>query len=179
MMKRIFAAVVLAAMAVPAIAESGSNVFLSGKVYKGDEVVASIAMPALLASTVPVKEQILNSYIEKALVVGKKVKLVPGEITTGLDLQVTPSSIAGDLVMVMVKASLAELEGFDKPPIAGTDLHIDLPKLHNNEFSQSFSIEKGEPLEYAIGGNSTRGFLVDDKLADCTHNLILEAMVYN
>ncbi|HFH2978838.1 TPA: hypothetical protein ACGJSI_005834 [Pseudomonas aeruginosa] len=183
MMKRFFAAVVLAAMAVPAIAESGSNVFLSGKVFKGDEVVASFAMPALLGSTVPVKEQILNSYIEKALVDGKKVKLVPGKITTGLDLQVTPSSIAGDRVMVMVKGSLAELEGFDKAPIAGTDLHIDLPKLHKNEFSQSFSIEKGKPLEYAFGGNCTAGFLVDDKLddkpADCTHKLILEASVYN
>ncbi|HHK3940746.1 TPA: hypothetical protein ACQSRZ_006032 [Pseudomonas aeruginosa] len=183
-MKRLFAAVVLAAMSVPAFAETGPNVFLNGKVFKGEEVVASFAMPARLGSTVPVKEQVLNSYIERALVEGKKVKLVPGQIATGLDLQVTPSSIAGDHVTVMVKGSLAELKGFDKAPVAGSDLHIDLPKLHKNEFSQSFSIEKGKPLEYAFGGSCTSGFLVGDKLADdkptdCTHKLILEASVYN
>lgn len=85
MMKRFFAAVVLAAAAVPAIAETGPNVFLNGKVFKGDEVVASFAMPVVLGSTVPVKEQVLNSYIERALVDGKKVKLVPGQVATGLD----------------------------------------------------------------------------------------------
>ncbi|MCP1652356.1 hypothetical protein [Pseudomonas nitroreducens] len=184
MMKRLFAAVVLAAMSVPAFAETGPNVFLNGKVIKGDEVVASFAMPARLGSTVPVKDQVLNSYIESALVEGKKVKLVPGKIATGLDLEVTPSSIAGDRVMVMVKGTLAELNGFDKAPVAGTDLHIDLPKLHKNEFSQTFSIKNGQPLEYDFGGSCTSGFLVGDKLvdnkpADCTHKLILEASVYN
>ncbi len=179
MMKRFFAAVVLAAAAVPAIAETGPNVFLNGKVFKGDEVVASFAMPVVLGSTVPVKEQVLNSYIERALVDGKKVKLVPGQVATGLDLQVTPSSIAGDRVMVTVKGSLAELKGFDEAPVAGTDLHIDLPKLSKNEFSQSFAIEKGKPLKYAFGGNCTAAFLVDDKPADCTHKLVLEASVYN
>ena len=86
--------------------------------------------------------------------------------------------------MVMVKGSLAELNGFDKAPVAGTDLHIDLPKLHKNEFSQTFSIKNGQPLEYDFGGSCTSGFLVGDKLvdnkpADCTHKLILEASVYN
>ena len=77
MMKRLFTAGVLAAMSVPVFAETGPNVFLNGKVYKGDEIVASFAMPARLGSTVPVKDQVLNSYIESALVDGKRSSWFP------------------------------------------------------------------------------------------------------
>lgn len=71
-MKRfLIVAVMFPMLATSALAESGSNIFLSGKVFKGDEVVASFAAPTLLGNTLPVKDQVLHSYIEKAVSDGK------------------------------------------------------------------------------------------------------------
>ncbi|HCA6672390.1 TPA: hypothetical protein MXV24_006861, partial [Pseudomonas aeruginosa] len=61
-----------------ALAETGSNIFLAGKVFQGDEVVASFAAPTLLGNTLPVKDQVLHSYIEKAVSDGNKTQLIPG-----------------------------------------------------------------------------------------------------
>jgi len=158
-----------------ALAETGSNIFLAGKVFQGDEVVASFAAPTLLGNTLPVKDQVLHSYIEKAVSDGKKTQLIPGKLATGLDMTMTPTAVVGENVIVAVKGSLATLEGFDKAPLAGTDLAIDLPKMRRNEFSQSFEIKKGQPLEFAFGGCT----LVEGTPTNCSHKLVLEASANN
>lgn len=174
-MKRFLIAVMLPMLATSALAEPGSNVFLSGKVFKGNEVVASFAAPTLLGNTLPVRDQVLHSYIEKAVSDGKKTKLIPGKLVTGLDMAMTPTAVVGENVIVAVKGSLAMLEGFDKAPLAGTDLAIDLPKMSRNEFSQSFEIKKGQPLEFAFGGCT----LVEGTPTNCSHKLVLSASAVN
>ena len=175
-MKRfLIAAVMLPMLASSALAESSSNIFLSGKVFKGDEVVASFAAPTLLGNTLPVKDQVLHSYIEKAVSDGKKTKLIPGKLVTGLDMTMTPTAVVGENVIVAVKGSLAVLEGFDKAPLAGTDLAIDLPKMSRNEFSQSFEVKKGQPLEFAFGGCT----LFEGTPTNCSHKLVLDASAHN
>lgn len=174
-MKRALLAVLLPLLSSTVLAESRPNVFLSGKVFKGEEVVASFAAPTILGGVVPVKDQVLHSYIEKSVTDGKKTQLIPGKLATGLNLAITPKAVVGDNVIVAVEGALAELEGFDKVPLAGTELAIDLPKLTSKEFSQSFEVKKGEPLEFAFG-NCT---LVEGTPTDCSHKLILSAALVN
>lgn len=47
-------------MTAPVFAASPSNVFLSGKVFKGDEVITTFATPIVLGGTLPVNDQDSN-----------------------------------------------------------------------------------------------------------------------
>ncbi|HCE5933767.1 TPA: hypothetical protein NHK80_005232 [Pseudomonas aeruginosa] len=160
MMKRFFAAVVLTAMSVPAIAESGPNVFLNGKVFKGDEVVASFATPARLGSIVPVKDQIMQHGV-----------------ATGLEMRVTPMSIAGDRIIVAVKGSLTKLKGVDTVSTShsGLPMSVALPKAAQEEFSRSFEVEKGIPVELDFGDCTW----IEGVPTDCSHKFVLSASVSN
>lgn len=47
-------------MTAPVSAASPNNVFLSGKVFQGDEVITTFATPIVLGGTLPVKDQDSN-----------------------------------------------------------------------------------------------------------------------
>lgn len=174
-MKNILIAAFVAFFAVTAHAETPHNIFLSGKVFKGEEVVETFAAPTILGAALPVKNQVLHSYIEKAVTDGKRTDLVPGKLATGLSLTITPTAVSEDNVLVAVSGELTSLHGFDKAPVAGTDLAIELPKLTSHVFSNSFAVNKHEPLEFGFG-NCT---LVEGNPTDCTHKLVLSAAVSN
>lgn len=174
-MKSILIAACLPLFAVTAHAESPQNIFLSGKVFKGEEVVASFAAPTILGGALPVKDQVLHSYIKKAVTNGKRTDLIPGKLATGLSLNITPTATSENSVLVAVSGELAKLHGFDKAPVAGTELAIDLPKMTSHVFSTSFAVNKQEPLEFGFGDCT----LIEGKPTDCTHRLVLSAIVSN
>lgn len=93
-------------MAAPVFAASPSNVFLSGKVFKGGEVITTFATPIVLGNTLPVKDQVANGS---------------GGMNT-VRLALTPELFAENVMTVSIKADWSAL-GAPSEAVAGGTLN--------------------------------------------------------
>lgn len=90
--------------ATPCFAVSLSNVFLSGKVFKGDELITTFASPIVLGNTLPVKDQVSDGT---------------GRMST-LRLALTPEQSEDKVMSVSIKADWGTLGAPSEAVSGGT-----------------------------------------------------------
>lgn len=89
--------------AEPVFAASTSNVYLTGKVFRGEEVVTTFDAPILLGSTLPVKDQVTEG----------------SGIVKTVQIALTPEETAGSSVTVSITANWSESGGPTKGAVVG------------------------------------------------------------
>lgn len=134
-------------LVMSAHARSPENVFVSGKVLKGDSIVTSFAAPILLGGNLPVNDT------ERS-----------GVKSTIVKVDLSPQVVDGDHVTLLVKVYY------------GVRTSLNAPGKDDGHFSEIWS-NFNKIVEIDKGGSKTIPFGLctpeDEKANDCTHKLVV------
>ena len=119
-------------------------------------VMSNQPLPALAVS----KHAYLASMSTNTTDYGQTTDIIPGEVTTGFSMTVTPHILERREVILQYNVHLSSLEEMQR--FSTNDVTVDLPQTTNRSFSQRMRMKMGQTLVLAgyaqeIKSNSTKG----------------------
>lgn len=122
-------------------------------------VMSNQPLPALAVS----KNAYLASMSTNTTDYGQTTDIIPGEVTTGFSMTVTPHILERREVILQYNVHLSSLEEMQR--FSTNDVTVDLPQTSNRSFSQRMRMKMGQTLVLAgyaqeIKSNGTKGGLL-------------------
>lgn len=119
-------------------------------------VMSNQPLPALAVS----KHAYLASMSTNTTDYGQTTDIIPGEVTTGFSMTVTPHILERREVLLQYNVHLSSLEEMQR--FSTNDVTVDLPQTTNRSFSQRMRMKMGQTLVLAgyaqeTKSNSTKG----------------------
>lgn len=136
-------------------------------------VMSNQPLPALAVS----KNAYLASMSTNTTDYGQTTDIVPGEVTTGFSMTVTPHILDRREVILQYNVHLSSLEEMQR--FSTDDITVDLPQTTNRSFSQRLRMKMGQTLVLAgyaqeTKSNSTKGgFLFGEKSASDGKSILI------
>lgn len=136
-------------------------------------VMSNQPLPALAVS----KHAYLASMSTNTTDYGQTTDIIPGEVTTGFSMTVTPHILERREVLLQYNVHLSSLEEMQR--FATNDVTVDLPQTTNRSFSQRMRMKMGQTLVLAgyaqeTKSNSTKGgFLFGGKSASNGKSILI------
>ncbi len=136
-------------------------------------VMSNQPLPALAVS----KNSYLASMSTETTDYGQTTDIIPGEVTTGFSMTVTPHILERREVILQYNVHLSKLD--DMQRFSTNDITVDLPQTSNRSFSQRMRMKMGQTLVLAgyaqeTKSNSTKGgFLFGGKSANDSKSILI------
>lgn len=136
-------------------------------------VMSNQPLPALAVS----KNSYLASMSTETTDYGQTTDIIPGEVTTGFSMTVTPHILERREVILQYNVHLSSLDEMQR--FSTNDITVDLPQTSNRSFSQRMRMKMGQTLVLAgyaqeTKSNSTKGgFLFGGKSANDSKSILI------
>ena len=144
--------------------DSNSSLSVNVKLYQNKELINEVTATTLSGITAPVSISKITSYVEKyeKSIDGKEI-ITPGEIETGLFLELTPVLLSNNEVELkynLIKSDLLSIESFNSK-----NYHIDLPNVESVKTGQTIKLELNKEVLLPFGRpiKSTKGLINNNK----------------